>query len=88
MTPIVVTSVLNTLRANIPPRMKEGGTDEVIVDAVAAPKAIDRIAAVFNVGKVEYIRCAQVEGVRWLCAPAAQPLRPNNLVELKAADQK
>ena len=86
MTSIVVTSVLKALRENIPEWMKEGGADEVIVDAIAAPKAIVRIPAVFKVGKVEYIRCAHIEGVRWLCAPTARPFHPNNLVELEAAD--
>ena len=86
MTSIVVTSVLKALRENIPEWMKEGGADEVIVDAIAAPKAIVRIPAVFKVGQVEYIRCAHIEGVRWLCAPTARPFHPNNLVELEAAD--
>ena len=88
MTSIVVTSVLKALREKTPEWMKEDGADEVIVDAIASPKAIGRIPALFKVDEVEYIRCAHIEGVRWICIPTARPFRANELVEIDAADPK
>ena len=92
MTSIVATSALKALRRNIPGWMKEDGGTEIVVDAIAAPKAIDTLPAheMFKVGKAqtEHLRCARIEGDRWLCAPTAQPFHPNHLVDINVAVQK
>ena len=92
MTSLVATSALKALRRNIPGWMKEDGAAEVVVDAIAAPKAIDTLPPheMFKVGKAqnEHIRCARIEGDRWLCAPAAQPFHQNHLVDINVAVQK
>ena len=92
MTSIVATSALKALRRNIPGWMKEDGGTEIVVDAIAAPKAIDKLPAheMFKVGKAqtEHLRCARIEGDRWLCAPTAQPFHPNHLVDINVAVQK
>ena len=92
MTSLVATSVLNTLRQHIPAWMAEEGGSEIVVDAIATPKAIDKLPArkLVKVGKAqqELIRCACIEGERWLCAPASRPLHPRRLVEVDVATQK
>ena len=45
MTSLVATSALKALRQQIPVWMKEDGGTEIVVDAVAAPKAIDKLPA-------------------------------------------
>ena len=92
MTSLVATSALKALRRNIPGWMKEDGAAEIVVDAIAAPKAIDALPPheMFKVGNAqkEHIRCARIEGDRWLCAPAALPFHPSHLVDVDVAIQK
>ena len=92
MTSIVATSALKALRQQIPAWMKEEGGTEIVVDAIAAPKAIDKLPAheVFKLGnaQTEFIRCARIESGRWLRAPAAQPFHPSRLVDVDVAIQK
>ena len=92
MTSLVATSALKALRQQIPAWMKEDGGTDIVVDAIAAPKAIDKLPAheVFKMGKAqtEHIRCARIEGERWLCAPASHPFHPSRLVEVDVAIQK
>ena len=92
MTSIVATAVLKALRRQIPAWMAEEGATEIVVDAIAAPKAIDAPLAhkLLKVGRAqtEHILCACIEGERWLCAPAARPFHPRRLVEVDVATQK
>ena len=92
MTSLVATTVLKALRQQIPAWMVEEGGSEIVVDAIAAPKAIDKLPAheVFKMGKAqtEHLRCARIEGDRWLCAPAEHPFHPSRLVDVGAAIQK
>ena len=92
MTSIVATTALKALRQQIPAWMKEDGGTEIVVDAIATPKAIDKLPAreVIKLGKTqaEHIRCARIEGDHWLCVPAAGPFHPSMLVDVDVANQK
>ena len=92
MTSLVATSALKALRQQIPAWMQEDGAAEIVVDAIAAPRAIDKLPAreMFKVGnaQAEHFRCARIEGDRWLCTPAARPFHPSRMVDVDVVIQK
>ena len=92
ITSVVVACVINAMRSSIPKWMKDDGADEIVVEAIAAPKAIPSIPEheTFVVGEecAEYIPCVRVEGNNWLCAPVLSPFHPKYLVEIDVIRQE
>lgn len=91
MTSLVAASALKGLRQQTPAWMQEEGSTDIVVDAIAAPKAIDKLPLYeeFNIGEAQatFFRCARIEGDRWLCSPAEHHFHPSRLLEIDVETQ-